>query len=236
MFRKRAKIVELQSEVFTIIDKSDNGLKAFLKSKWTINILLFVISAIAGILLYVGFFMNLLPRLFANMENIEKNILAIIIIDLSIYILIKIVVNLDTRVDRYLLLSLYILVLLLGLLRPDQQHFGETGVYAWNPVGFLSDIKGDTGSLIVMIINLIIFMPMYFLMAHTNVLKTFMTRLIAFEIFAFLIEYLQAQFKVGAFDLADIVLYNVGFFVGYFISLPILKLLKRRTLRSHLYS
>lgn len=180
--------------------------------------------------------MNLLPRFFANMENIEKNILAIVIIIFSIYILIKILLNLDTRVDLYLLLSLYILVLLLGLLRPDQQHFGETGLYAWNPVGFLSDIKGDTGSLIVMIINLILFMPMYFLLARTNVLKTFATRLIAFEVFVFLIEYLQALFKVGAFDFADIVLYNVGFFVGYFISLPILNLLKRRALKSHLYS
>ena len=215
-----------------ILEKNENNLKSFLKSKWAVNIFLFVISAIVGIMIYVGFFMDLLPRFFANMENIEKNILAIIIIVLSIYTLIKIVLGFDTRVDRYLLLSLYILVLLLGLLRPDQQHFGETGLYSWNPVGFLSDIKGDTGSLIVMIINLIIFMPMYFLLAHTNALKTFMTRLIAFEIFSFLIEFLQAQLKVGAFDLADIVLYNVGFFVGYFISLPILKLLKRRDLQS----
>lgn len=219
-------------EVFTIPEKNENNLKVFLKSKWTINILLLVISIVGGILLYVGFFMDLLPRFFANMENIEKNILAIIIIVLSIDTLLKIVLNLDTRVDRYLLLSLYILVLLLGLLRPDQQHFGVTGLYSWNPVGFLSDIEGDTGSLIVMAINLIIFMPMYFLLAHTNVLKTFMTRLIAFEVFAFLIEFLQAQLKVGAFDLADIVLYNIGFFVGYFISLPILKLLKRRVLKS----
>jgi len=218
--------MELVSEVFTIFERND--LKTFFKSKWTVNILLFVISTIVGIMLYTGFFMDFLPRFFANMENIEKNILAIIIIVFSVYILIKIVLNLDTRLDRYLLLSLYILVLLLGLLRPDQQHFGDTGLYAWNPVGFLSDIKGDTGSLIVMVINLIIFMPMYFLLAHTNLLKTFVARLIAFEIFVFLIEYLQAQFKVGAFDLADIVLYNVGFFVGYFISLPILNLLKRR--------
>lgn len=228
--------MKLVRGVFTIPRKNENDLKAFLKSKWTINILVLVVSVIVGVLLYVGFFMDLLPRFFANMENIEKNILAILIIVFSIYVLIKIVLNLDTRVDRYLLLSLYILVLLLGLLRPDQQHFGETGGYAWNPVGFLSDIKGDTGSLIVMVINLIIFMPMYFLLAYTNVLKTFVTRLMAFEVFAFLIEYLQAQFKVGAFDVADIFLYNVGFFVGYFISLPILKFLKRQSLKSLSYN
>lgn len=201
------------------------------KSKWVINISLFLFSAIVGILLYVNFFMNLLPRFFANMENIEKNILAVIIIVLSVYILLKIIFNIDTKVDRYLLLSLYILVLLLGLLRPDQQHFGETGLYAWNPFGFLSDIKGDTGSLIVMVINLIIFMPMYFILAYKSVLKRFVTRLIAFEVFAFLIEFLQAQFKVGVFDLADIFLYNIGFFTGLIISLPILNILKNRPIK-----
>ncbi len=87
-----------------------------------------------------------------------------------------------------------------------------------------------------MVINLIIFMPMYFLLAHTNLLKTFATRLIAFEVVAFLFEYLQAQFKVGAFDLSDIFLYNVGFFLGYFIALLILNLIKKRALKRQLYS
>jgi hypothetical protein len=57
---------------------------AFLKSKWTVNIILFVFSAIVGILLYVAIFMDILPRFFANLENIEKSILAMIIVDLSV--------------------------------------------------------------------------------------------------------------------------------------------------------
>lgn len=202
----------------------------FLKSKWTINILLFVISAIVGVLLYVGFFMNLLTRLFANMESIDKNILAVIVIVLSIYTLLKIACNLDTKVDRYLLLALYIFVLVLGLLRPDQQHFSGTGGYAWNPFGFISDIKGDTASMAIMVINLIIFLPMYFVLAYIRVFNTFMLRLLTFELFAFLMEFLQALFKVGTFDLADIFLYNIGFFVGYAVSLPILKVLNKRPL------
>ncbi|WOV85750.1 hypothetical protein PGH26_07390 [Sporosarcina jeotgali] len=211
-------------------------IESFLKSKWTFNILLFVISTGIGIWLYLGFFMDILPRFFANMENIEKNILAVLIIFLSIYTLLKILFNRDTSLDRYLLLGMYIIVLVLGLLRPDQKKFGDTGVYSWNPVGFLSDIKGDTGSLIVMLINIIIFMPMYFLLAQTNVLKTFATRLIVFEIVAFLFELSQAQFKVGAFDLSDVVLYNIGFFVGYFFALPILSFIKKRSSKCRLYS
>lgn len=192
------------------------------------KVLLFLFSVLVGVLLYVGFFMDILPMFFANMENIEKNILAIIIITLTVYVLLSIIFKLDTKIDRYLILVLYLLVLVLGLLRPDQQYFGEIGLYAWNPFGFISDIKGDTLSLIVMFINLLIFLPMYFLLAYTNILKTFMTRLIAFEVFAFLIEYLQAQLKVGIFDLSDIFLYNIGFFIGYVISLPVLKILGKR--------
>lgn len=192
------------------------------------KVLLFLFSVLTGVLLYVGFFMDILPMFFANMENIEKNILAILIITLTVYVLLSIIFKLDTKIDRYLILVLYLLVLVLGLLRPDQQYFGAVGLYAWNPFGFISDIKGDTLSLIVMIINLLIFLPMYFLLAYTNILKTFMTRLIAFEVFAFLIEYLQAQLKVGIFDLSDIFLYNVGFFIGYVISLPVLKVLGKR--------
>jgi len=210
--------------------------KRLMKSKWTINILLFVFSIIIGTLLYVGFFMDMLPMFFANMESIDKNILAIIIVIFSIYLLLKIVFSLDTKVDRYLLFLLYVIVLVLGLLRPDQQNFGETGLYAWNPFGFISDIKGDFASMIVMVINLIIFLPMYFLLAYTKIFNTFTMRLIIFEIFAFLIEFLQAQFKVGVFDLSDIFLYNVGFFVGCVVFYPILKVLKKRSLRYKKYT
>lgn len=207
--------------------------KRLMKSKWTINIILFVFSSIVGILLYIGFLMDLLPRFFANMENIEKNIIAIIIIIISLFILLKIVFNLDKKFDQYLLFLLYVTVLILGLLRPDQQNFGENGVglYAWNPLGFTYDIKGDNASMIVMAINLVIFLPMYFLLVYTKIFKTFIMRLLAFEVFAFSIEFLQAKFKVGTFDLSDIFLYNISFFVGCLISLPILKVLKKRSLK-----
>lgn len=202
-------------------------------SKKMMKILLFLISVIAGVLLYVGFFMNILPMFFANMENIEKNILAIFIITFTVYVLLSIIFNLDTKTDRYILLALYLLVLVLGLLRPDQQYSAEIGLYAWNPFGFISDIKSDNFSLIVMVINLLIFLPVYFLLAYTNILKTFMKRLIAFEVFAILIEYLQAQLKVGIFDLADIFLYNVSFLIGYILCLPVFKILRKRFRNKH---
>ena len=52
-----------------------------------------------------------------NMENIEKIILAMLIVIFTIYILLKIVFKLDNKIDSYTILGLYLLVLILGLLR-----------------------------------------------------------------------------------------------------------------------
>ncbi|MBM7542706.1 hypothetical protein JOE23_002982 [Amphibacillus cookii] len=114
--------------------------------------------------MYVGFFIDILPMFFANMESANKNVLAVFIVICTIYVLLNIVFKLDNKIDRYLILGLYLLVLVIGLLRPDHQYFGETGGYSWNPFGFIFDIQGDTASLIVMIVNIIIFLPFYFLL------------------------------------------------------------------------
>lgn len=203
-------------------------MRELLKSKKGLKILLLLFSVLIGFVLYLTIFMNILPMFFSNMENIEKNILAILIIIFTIYILIAIAFNLDTKIERYVILFLYLIVLLLGLLRPDQSNFGETGIYSWNPFGFIFDVQNDDLSLIIMFINILIFVPMYFLLAYANIFKNFLTRLIIFEIFIFLIEYLQALLKIGIFDLSDVFLYNIGFFIGYIISLPFLKVLKNR--------
>ena len=165
------------------------------------------------------------------MENIEKIILAMLIVIFTIYILLKIVFKLDNKIDSYTILGLYLLVLILGLLRPDQEHYYATGLIELDPFGFISDIKTNESSIFVMLNNLIIFIPMYFLLSYANVFNSFLRRFIVFEAFAFLIEYLQFQLGVGLFDLSDIFLYNVGFFVGVVVALPFLKALKKRSVK-----
>ncbi|WP_211656144.1 VanZ family protein [Planococcus alpniumensis] len=197
-----------------------------LKSKKLVKILLFLVSLLIGSWLYVSFFMNLLPRFFGNMENIEKNILAVLIIVITTYILLLILLRIDSKKERYVLLGLYLLVLILGLLRLDPQHRYATGEIGLNPLGFISDISGDEAAFYVMAINLLIFVPFYFLLAYANILKGCWSRLLIFELFILLIEYLQFQFNFGLFDVSDIFLYNIGFLVGYVVSLPVLKFLK----------
>lgn len=199
-----------------------------IKSEKVIKIFLFLFSFISGIFIYFVFFMDMLPMFFANMENIEKNILAALIVIFTIYIVLKIIFSLDNKADKYLILGLYVLVLMLGLLRPDQQNFGNTGSVSWNPFSFIFDIRNDSLSTLILVINLIVFLPMYFLLSYANVLKTFVMKLVVFELVVFLVEYLQYQLKVGIFDLSDILLYNISFFIGYIISLPFLNIIEKK--------
>src|SRR5699024_6784731 len=144
-----------------------------MNSKWMINTFILILSAVIGVLLYGFFLIDFLPKFFPNMEGIGKNIIAIAIVVLTIYTLMKIIFNVDTPFDGYLLLLLYLLVLVIGLLRPDQGNFSETGSYAWNPFGFVNDIEYNATSVSILIINLIIFLPMYFLFTYTKVFKGF---------------------------------------------------------------
>ncbi len=204
-------------------------LQSFFTSRKIIKSILFLLSVVFGILLYLKFFINLLPMFFSNMENIEKNILAVLLIIFSTYLLINIALNLDNKLERYSILGIYLLILILGLLRPDNQISFKSGLINLNPLDFITDIKTDESSLPILIINLIIFVPMYFLLAKANIFNKFINRFLLFELFAFLIEYLQFQLKVGIFDLSDIFLYNIGFFAGYIIFLPFLKILKKKS-------
>ena len=189
------------------------GNKYFNSSK-ILSTVLIISSILISTILYFYFFINMLPRYFNNMESIEKNMLAYLIIVISIYILMKIVFRIDQKVDRYVLVGVYFLVLLLGLLRPDVNYKVDTFV-SWNPLGFLSAIRVNEASFYVMIINLIIFMPMYFLLSYSNIFNSFNKRLIFFELFIFIIEFLQFKLHIGVFDLSDIFLYNIGILLSF---------------------
>ncbi|MBV6682394.1 hypothetical protein KV679_01680 [Bacillus sp. JRC01] len=104
--------------------------------------LVLVFSLIAGIWIYMEYFLNMLPRFFPNMENIEKTIFSMAIVVLTIYALLKLVLRMATKWDRYALLLAYFTVLIFGLLRPDGQYSIGTGDVSWNPIAFLSDIQG----------------------------------------------------------------------------------------------
>lgn len=201
-----------------------------LSSKNRYRLALFLVSIGVSLILYLKFFLNLLPIYFGGMESINKNVVAYIFVLVTVYILLKMVFGLYNKWDGIILFSLYIVVLTLGLLRPD----GSIGVESHinlNPMQLISDLQTNSVSWLILYINIILFMPMYFLLTFIPVLNSFLKRVLAFEIIIFIFEGLQAVLHVGIFDIADIMLYNIGFFIGAGIVIFFNKILKIKTKR-----
>lgn len=97
------------------------------------------------------------------MESLNKNILVFFIMLLAIYILLKTVFNFQSKRDEYLLLFLYFFVLVLGLLRPDGAIYVETMIN-FNLMSFINDLQMNQISWLIFFINMIIFIPLYFLL------------------------------------------------------------------------
>lgn len=201
-----------------------------LSSKNRYRLALFLVSIGVSLILYLKFFLNLLPIYFGGMESINKNVVAYVFVLVTVYILLKMVFGLYNKWDGIILFSLYIVVLTLGLLRPD----GSIGVESYinlNPMQLISDLQTNSVSWLILYINIILFMPMYFLLTFIPVLNSFLKRVLAFEIIIFIFEGLQAVLHVGIFDIADIMLYNIGFFIGAGIVIFFNKILKIKTKR-----
>ncbi|WP_228471883.1 VanZ family protein [Listeria welshimeri] len=175
--------------------------------------ILFLLSIGISYLLFFKVFFNILPVYFGNMESLNKNILAFFIMLLAIYILLKMVFNFQSKWDGYLLLFLYFFVLVLGLLRSDGAIYVETMIN-FNLMSFINDLQMNQISWLILFINMIIFMPLYFLLTFIPIWNNFIKRWIVFEIIIIIFEALQVFLHVGVFDLADLILYNIGFFIG----------------------
>ena len=76
--------------------------------KVILNTFLGLFSIVFGIFLYVSFFYDTLPMFFSNMENIEKNILALVIVITTIFIFIRMVLNVEITLERYIIFIFYV--------------------------------------------------------------------------------------------------------------------------------
>ncbi|EAD5711357.1 VanZ family protein [Listeria innocua] len=178
------------------------------------KLLLFLLSLLVALIVYFRIFYNILPMYFGNMESLNKNVLAFGIVVFTLYILLKMVFKLQNKWDGYLLLLLYLFVLTIGLLRPDDSVSLES-YFNVNVMLILEDLRVNEASWSVLLINLVLFTPMYFLLSFVPFLDDFLKRFIAFFTLILVIESLQSILKVGMFDVTDLLLYIIGFFVGF---------------------
>ncbi|HBM3535614.1 TPA: VanZ family protein, partial [Listeria innocua] len=109
---------------------------------------------------------------------------------------------------------LYLFVLTIGLLRPDDSVSLES-YFNVNVMLILEDLRINEASWSVLLINLMLFTPMYFLLSFVPFLDDFLKRFIAFFTLILVIESLQSILKVGMFDVTDLLLYIIGFFAGF---------------------
>lgn len=123
-----------------------------------------------------------------------------------------------TRAEKIIGLVGYFVVLLAGLLfrncfRDPSSYFQDWFVqrnFEWNPLSFVWDFFADRTSIVIAVINLVLFVPLPILLYANHIKPRFWAALILF----FAIELLQPALGQGFFSLGDILLYSVGFLIG----------------------
>ncbi|NLW88856.1 MAG: hypothetical protein GXY43_03930 [Clostridiaceae bacterium] len=171
------------------------------------------ISLIAAIV--TGFFFNaIFVSEWATRIGIDTSIISGFlfwaICAFSIYILIQLVVFRKLNVfERRILLVAYLLLVIAGLfLRP-----AHTRRISLNPISFISDLRNDSSSIFIHLINLCLFIPLKPLL-HWNKWKVS----VFFVVPGFLLlEILQHFSGRGYADVGDIVLYLTGYGIGALI-------------------
>ena len=123
-----------------------------------------------------------------------------------------------THAELVIVSIVYIAVLFVGLIFRRALNFDPNHFAYWfgleqielNPLSFISNFLVDRSSIIIALINFILFIPLPFLMYHNRIKPRFWVALILF----FFIELLQPTLSQGFFSLGDITLYSAGFLIG----------------------
>lgn len=177
-------------------------------SKNTIKV---IISIISGYLIHYYIISEVLTRfLYIDLQYQAVIYLSALAIQIAfIYAIITQVVN--RKIDKkmfILLLSCYFLVLVFLL-------FGrKAGVRGFNfyPLSFIKDLSYDTSPLFLSLMNVLFFVPIGYLIGKKKkIISALFILLLCLSI-----ESIQYIFSLGIFDIDDIILNTVGFYIGQF--------------------
>lgn len=122
--------------------------------------------------------------------------------------------------EKFLLAAAYAVIVFSGLfLRYPGSGFnlyfnGNQMIFSraigWNPLSFIFDAIQYPFSMLVNLINILLFLPLMPVLAINKCRPKWWVILVGFAT----IEFLQFFFNSGAFDLGDIVLYMIGYIAG----------------------
>ena len=192
---------------------------AITKKQILIKLITILPAVVLGIL-FNYFFTSHIARNLVQSGNV-RSIIMLIGQTLVFYSLFQFIIfrgQFWTRAERVILFIGYIAVLLVGLvlrnaLSIEQNHFAYWFSFnrmELNPFSFVSNFLVDRSSIIIALINFLIFIPLPFLMYFNRIKPRFWVALILF----FCIELLQPTLSQGFFSLGDITLYSAGFIIG----------------------
>ena len=189
------------------------------KKQILIKFITIIPAVILGILFNYFFTKNIARNLVGSSP--AQSIIILIGQILVFYLLLQLIIfrgKCWTRAEFVIAFIVYVAVLFVGLIFRFARRF-DLNNFAYgfrleqielNPFSFISNFLVDRSSIIIALINFILFIPLPFLMYHNRIKPRFWVALILF----FIIELLQPALSQGVFSLGDITLYSAGFLIG----------------------
>ena len=174
-------------------------------------IVVFLISLALGLALYHYLIMELLLLLGVPCFNVILGFIYFFITSLIIFFILKRFLLKKNKYGPYIWFLLYLIVLAIGLL------FRNVYVQAieLNPFAFIYAFFDDPLSIFTTLINVVGFIPAYPLLYCMKRNIRFSKTVIIFGLISILIEFIQYIFARGVFSLSDVLLYLIGFMLGY---------------------
>lgn len=192
---------------------------AITKKQILIKLITILPAAVLGILCNYFLTMNIALNLFG--AGPVRSIIMLIGQILFFYSLLQLIIfrgKFWTRAELVFVFVVYMAVLFVGLVFRHALSFDSSHFAYWfglnqvelNPFSFISNFLVDRSSIIITLINFMIFIPLPFLMFLNKIKPRFWVALILF----FSLELLQPILSQGFFSLGDITLYSAGFLIG----------------------
>ncbi len=167
-----------------------------------------VISLVAYFM-YVGEFFNLYIS-----RSIDIHMILLVCLTYYLYIVLALI--LERRVlekDRYTVKFMYIIFLITMFFSKDiNTHAGYINTFNLDIKSMTYSLNTTIGILFI-VMNVVLIIPVGWMCRKLDVIVKILLPILMFLI----VEYLQYVFEVGVFDINDIILNSIGFYIGSFI-------------------
>lgn len=176
------------------------------------NILMLILSCILGIIINYNFTMEIVSRIVYIRQSLMDPLAIVIIVLQAVVIFSVFEMFVYKQIDKYTYKTIwtcYFLILAFVL-------FGRpTGFrkFNFNPLDILNGLN-NFDSIFIYLLNIVTFIPIGYIFRH----KTIVNMLLIMVPIEFLIETIQYIFKLGIFDINDIILNLIGICIGYILS------------------